>query len=299
MESNSEKQLKVCEERKYMHCITDGIRQAWNNIGNLLQYAWPALLICAVLAALTGFVLVKVESEGSTPNLIAMAVLIVLSVLGSLLYMGTMDAMLVRWRDLDYEPVVTMKSLRSLILQRMKRDCSLLILWFLVFMLSFVITYGIGVFQLPLWVVGVTMFVLLLLIVPADMIVMEVRYSDNPIAQCFGKYIQGWRYYGRILAFNLVVVILMLLVSIVAMLPMIVIDMVNLEVAEATAMGDMVNLPAHYWLLVALAYAICSVLMLIALFVWSHAHCLLWGSITENEQKRLQAQEADNVETTA
>jgi len=296
MESNNEKQLKVCEERKYMHCITDGIRQAWNNIGNLLHYVWPALLVCAVLSALSGFAKMKLGSESETVYLITMTVLGLLSLVGYFFYMGTMDAMLVRWRDLDYEPVVTMKSLRSLILQRMKRDSSLLVLCLLFLLLSFVITYSIAMLQLPVWVVGVSIFILILLFVPADMIVMEVRYSDKTIAQCFSKYIQGWRYYGRILAFNLLGAILVILVSLVAMLPMIVIAMVNFEVAEATAIGDLVNLPGYYWLLTALAYAVCTVLMLIVYFVWSHAHCLLWGSISENEQKRLQAQEPDTSE---
>lgn len=278
-----------------MHCITEGIRQAWNNSGNLMHYIWPALVVCAALSALTGLVTQRLVSEATSWMLIVSLVACLLSILGWLFFVATMDAMLVRWRDLDYEPVVTMKTLRSLIGQRMKRDFNVLILLFLLFVLSYAAGYFLVVFHLPLWALAVGLLVVLLLLVPMDMIVMEIRYSDKPLAQCLAGYIKGWRYYGRILAFDLVGLILMLLVSLVALLPMMVIAMVNLEAAESIAMGDLVSLPNHYWLLTALAFAVCTVLMMIAEFVWSHAQCLLWGSIMEDEQKRLQALESVNT----
>jgi hypothetical protein len=295
MESKTENLVKVCEERNYVHCITEGIRQAWNNSGNLMHYIWPALVVCAALSALTGLVTQRLVSEATSWMLIVSLVACLLSILGWLFYVATMDAMLVRWRDLDYEPVVTMKTLRSLIGQRMKRDFNMLILLFLLFVLSYAAGYFLVVFHLPLWALAVGLLVVLLLLVPMDMIVMEIRYSDKPLAQCLAGYIKGWRYYGRILAFDLVGLILMLLVSLVALLPMMVIAMVNLEAAESIAMGDLVSLPNHYWLLTALAFAVCTVLMMIAEFVWSHAQCLLWGSIMEDEQKRLQALESVNT----
>lgn len=295
MESKTENLVKVCEERNYVHCITEGIRQAWNNSGNLMHYIWPALVVCAALSALTGLVTQRLVSEATSWMLIVSLVVCLLSILGWLFFVATMDAMLVRWRDLDYEPVVTMKTLRSLIGQRMKRDFNVLILLFLLFVLSYAAGYFLVVFHLPLWALAVGLLVVLLLLVPMDMIVMEIRYSDKPLAQCLAGYIKGWRYYGRILAFDLVGLILMLLVSLVALLPMMVIAMVNLEAAESIAMGDLVSLPNHYWLLTALAFAVCTVLMMIAEFVWSHAQCLLWGSIMEDEQKRLQALESDNT----
>ena len=295
MESKTENLVKVCEERNYVHCITEGIRQAWNNSGNLMHYIWPALVVCAALSALTGLVTQRLVSEASSWMLIVSLVACLLSILGWLFYVATMDAMLVRWRDLDYEPVVTMKTLRSLIAQRMKRDFNMLILLFLLFVLSYAAGYFLVVFHLPLWALAVGLLVVLLLLVPMDMIVMEIRYSDKPLAQCLAGYIKGWRYYGRILAFDLVGLILMLLVSLVALLPMMVIAMVNLEAAESIAMGDLVSLPNHYWLLTALSFAVCTVLMMIAEFVWSHAQCLLWGSIMEDEQKRLQALESVNT----
>ena len=294
MESKTENLVKVCEERNYVHCITEGIRQAWNNSGNLMHYIWPALVVCAALSALTGLVTQRLVSEATSWMLIVSLVACLLSILGWLFFVATMDAMLVRWRDLDYEPVVTMKTLRSLIGQRMKRDFNVLILLFLLFVLSYAAGYFLVVFHLPLWALAVGLLVVLLLLVPMDMIVMEIRYSDKPLAQCLAGYIKGWRYYGRILAFDLVGLILMLLVSLVALLPMMVIAMVNLEAAESIAMGDLVSLPNHYWLLTALAFAVCTVLMMIAEFVWSHAQCLLWGSIMEDEQKRLQALESVN-----
>ena len=295
MESKTENLVKVCEERNYVHCITEGIRQAWNNSGNLMHYIWPALVVCAALSALTGLVTQRLVSDATSWMLIVSLVACLLSILGWLFFVATMDAMLVRWRDLDYEPVVTMKTLRSLIVQRMKRDFNVLILLFLFFVLSYAAGYFLVVFHLPLWALAVGLLVVLLLLVPMDMIVMEIRYSDKPLAQCLAGYIKGWRYYGRILAFDLVGLILMLLVSLVALLPMMVIAMVNLEAAESIAMGDLVSLPNHYWLLTALAFAVCTVLMMIAEFVWSHAQCLLWGSIMEDEQKRLQALESVNT----
>ena len=295
MESKTENLVKVCEERNYVHCITEGIRQAWNNSGNLMHYIWPALVVCAALSALTGLVTQRLVSDATSWMLIVSLVACLLSILGWLFFVATMDAMLVRWRDLDYEPVVTMKTLRSLIGQRMKRDFNVLILIFLLFVLSYAAGYFLVVFHLPLWALAVGLLVVLLLLVPMDMIVMEIRYSDKPLAQCLAGYIKGWRYYGRILAFDLVGLILMLLVSLVALLPMMVIAMVNLEAAESIAMGDLVSLPNHYWLLTALAFAVCTVLMMIAEFVWSHAQCLLWGSIMEDEQKRLQALESVNT----
>ena len=295
MESKTENLVKVCEERNYVHCITEGIRQAWNNSGNLMHYIWPALVVCAALSALTGLVTQRLVSDATSWMLIVSLVACLLSILGWLFFVATMDAMLVRWRDLDYEPVVTMKTLRSLIGQRMKRDFNVLILLFLLFVLSYAAGYFLVVFHLPLWALAVGLLVVLLLLVPMDMIVMEIRYSDKPLAQCLAGYIKGWRYYGRILAFDLVGLILMLLVSLVALLPMMVIAMVNLEAAESIAMGDLVSLPNHYWLLTALAFAVCTVLMMIAEFVWSHAQCLLWGSIMEDEQKRLQALESVNT----
>ena len=295
MESKTENLVKVCEERNYVHCITEGIRQAWNNSGNLMHYIWPALVVCAALSALTGLVTQRLVSEATSWMLIVSLVACLLSILGWLFFVATMDAMLVRWRDLDYEPVVTMKTLRSLIGQRMKRDFNVLILIFLLFVLSYAAGYFLVVFHLPLWALAVGLLVVLLLLVPMDMIVMEIRYSDKPLVQCLAGYIKGWRYYGRILAFDLVGLILMLLVSLVALLPMMVIAMVNLEAAESIAMGDLVSLPNHYWLLTALAFAVCTVLMMIAEFVWSHAQCLLWGSIMEDEQKRLQALESVNT----
>ena len=295
MESKTENLVKVCEERNYVHCITEGIRQAWNNSGNLMHYIWPALVVCAALSAQTGLVTQRLVSDATSWMLIVSLVACLLSILGWLFFVATMDAMLVRWRDLDYEPVVTMKTLRSLIVQRMKRDFNVLILIFLLFVLSYAAGYFLVVFHLPLWALAVGLLVVLLLLVPMDMIVMEIRYSDKPLAQCLAGYIKGWRYYGRILAFDLVGLILMLLVSLVALLPMMVIAMVNLEAAESIAMGDLVSLPNHYCLLTALAFAVCTVLMMIAEFVWSHAQCLLWGSIMEDEQKRLQALESVNT----
>ena len=295
MESKTENLVKVSEERNYVHCSTEVIRQEWNNSGNLMHYIWPALVVCAALSALTGLVTQRLVSEATSWMLIVSLVACLLSILGWLFFVATMDAMLVRWRDLDYEPVVTMKTLRSLIVQRMKRDFNVLILIFLLFVLSYAAGYFLVVFHLPLWALAVGLLVVLLLLVPMDMIVMEIRYSDKPLAQCLAGYIKGWRYYGRILAFDLVGLILMLLVSLVALLPMMVIAMVNLEAAESIAMGDLVSLPNHYWLLTALAFAVCTVLMMIAEFVWSHAQCLLWGSIMEDEQKRLQALESVNT----
>ena len=148
MESKTENLVKVCEERNYVHCITEGIRQAWNNSGNLMHYIWPALVVCAALSALTGLVTQRLVSEASSWMLIVSLVACLLSILGWLFFVATMDAMLVRWRDLDYEPVVTMKTLRSLIVQRMKRDFNMLILIFLLFVLSYAAGYFLVVFHL-------------------------------------------------------------------------------------------------------------------------------------------------------
>ena len=147
MESKTENLVKVCEERNYVHCITEGIRQAWNNSGNLMHYIWPALVVCAALSALTGLVTQRLVSEATSWMLIVSLVACLLSILGWLFFVATMDAMLVRWRDLDYEPVVTMKTLRSLIGQRMKRDFNVLILLFLLFVLSYAAGYFLVVFH--------------------------------------------------------------------------------------------------------------------------------------------------------
>ena len=70
MESKTENLVKVCEERNYVHCITEGIRQAWNNSGNLMHYIWPALVVCAALSALTGLVTQRLVSEATSWMLI-------------------------------------------------------------------------------------------------------------------------------------------------------------------------------------------------------------------------------------
>lgn len=289
METETDKLTYVIAERNYVRCITDGVKMGVNNLGNLLRYVWPALLAVCVSSGLWAIV----QQMPATSDLYAISViaLLIVTLLVYLLYAGTVDAMIVRWRDLGYEPEVSMKTLFPLIRKRALRASSILLILVLVSLLSAGCTMVAMMKAWPLWTIPVALFVIVILYIPAEMTIMEVSYSDKSLGRCFASYLRGWRYFGRLFAFDVIGYICIALLATFPLLPLIVIEMVNAKATQAQAIGDLVDLPSYYPALAVFANVLSTAVTMILLTVWSHAHALMWGSIEEASLSQIKEQQ--------
>jgi hypothetical protein len=259
MEAQDLSQTIVRQERSYLSCLALGWQVAMNNIGMLLRYAWPSMLFTLLLP-----------------------------LPGIFFFAGQVDALLCRWIDLGYVPSATVSSLRSDILYRTGRNLWLLLFGILVCLIAAVMSYAVIRMGLSIWWYIGAMIVLVLLILPAEVIAMELSYTRKPLLQCLRGYAVGCRYFGTLFVFEIVGIIFVGIGFMLGAMPSFAISAVVQQAMQAHSIGDAIDLPIMFPVVAFLAYAISMFVFLLCHFIYSFWHCLLWGSIMAREEGRKQ-----------
>lgn len=237
-------------DRSYAKSLTLGLKTSFNNMGTLLRFVWPSML-------LTMFV----------------------PFVGILFFAGQTDAILRRWTDLGYVPNVNAKALWLDIKKCTFRNLfSFIILILIVALMSAFLILPIITGHNP-WYGVVAFVVLSLIVVPVDGVFMKISYSSCRIIESISGIMMGLRNYGSLFAFMLISGILSSITCFIGSLPMIATAMVKLKANEAVAMGDLADLPSSFIFYLVAAYAICMFVALVTMLCLSFSHCLLWGSI--------------------
>lgn len=263
MESEVQKAAPaVVEERSYVTSLAEGWRVAMNHFGEMARYLWPSALLTLVLP------------------------------LGVVFFAGQTDAVLKRWADEGAVPQPNRKVLRKEIMCRTRRN----VLSFLIVLL--VVALLLGAILLP-GTLGVNRFyglgaacVLLVLSLPLEVCLMNISYTSLPLASCLKSYVSGWRHWGLLFAFDLVVLLVAGVALLIGALPLLILTYVSGEAAIARLAGDVVHLPMLYPVLQLLAYVLCMAVALSVGMTCSFCRCLLWGAIKAKDNSEAAADTA-------
>lgn len=266
METQDISQITVRQERSYLSCLSLGWQTAMNNIGLLLRYAWPSMLLTLILPL---------------PSI--------------LFFQGQVDALLCRWTELGYVPNATASSLRRDILYRTGRNAWLLVLGIVVCLLFGGAAYAVIRMGLSFWWYWVICAALLLLLLPVEVCAMELSYTRKPLAECLRGFGVGYRHYGTLFVFEIVGIIFVGIGMLLGSMPLLAISAVGQQAMQAHAMGDAIDLPVLFPVVVFMAYAIYTFVFLLCHLIYSFWHCLLWGSILAREDGRKRQDEAFNA----
>lgn len=256
-------QITVRQERSYLSCLSLGWQTAMNNIGLLLRYAWPSMLFTLILP-----------------------------LPGILFFQGQVDALLCRWIELGYVPGATAGSLRRDILYRTGRNAWLLLLCIVACLLFGSVSYAVIRMGLSFWWYWGIAFILVLLLLPVEVCAMELSYTRKPLLECLRGFGVGCRHYCTLFVFEIMGLIFVGIGMLLGSMPLLAISAVGHQALQAHAMGDAIDLPILFPVVVFLAYAICTFVFLLCHLIYSFWHSLLWGSIMAREDGRKRQNEA-------
>ena len=250
---NETKHLVVLNpDRSYVKSLFLGIRTAMDNIGNLLHYMWPSVLLTLL------FPIPCIS-----------------------LFWGQADAILRRWIMLGYVPETTAGALKSDIRKMTVRNIFNFLILLACVLLLITTNVLLSVQGVNIWIAVSVMLFVVMLLLPLDVCCMWSSFSDRSCRDCMGGYLRGWRCYGRLFAFQLLGFMLLLLAAVVICLPLICVVVVGVEAYQARMLGDVAFLPPVFVLLVFLAYVFSSLLMMFVSLIFRFSRCLMWGSIEE------------------
>lgn len=254
MESSGENLFQVKKERSYISCLVNGCSYGFKHLGLLLRYIWPSLALAIVLPI---------------PFLFFFA--------------AQTDAVLRKWIELGYLPNVTMKAMRRDIEKCANRSVIAVLLSFLMFILAAV---GVTSLVLPiilgweyLWSILIFVAVIILFL-EMEVVVMQVRFSDLPIKECFGSGFRiAWRNLGKVFAFDFLLYFLSIIIILPGSIPYIILSSAGLQAYRGWQIGDALDLPVLFPLYVFLSAYILMAVTLLTFLVGSFADCLMWGSL--------------------
>lgn len=252
METTGENLFQVKKERSYISCLVKGCGFGFKNLGILLRYIWPSLVLAVILPIPFIF-----------------------------FFAAQMDAMLRKWIELGYVPNVKLKAMRRDIERCANRSAIkvlIYMLWVGIALTCFCVSFFLG---LKIWWCLLIFFLVWLLLLPLSVVMMQVSYSDIPVKECFGSGLRiSYRNYGKLFAFDFLSCLLESIIIIMGAFPLLVLQTVRIQEARSVMMGDATDLPLVTFLLYAiLASTIYFAVMLVTLLVFSFSRCLMWGSL--------------------
>ena len=258
METNAEKHIRVREARSYARCIGQGLSMAADHAGVVLRHTWPSVLLCMLLPF---------------PGII--------------FFMGQVDRLMREWRELDYVP--RRKGLEG---WKMDACCTVraltnLCIWFLAVILVVGSAWVAGQ-MLPHgeWVGMGVLVVMYLALQPLFMTAMEIEYSDKRIGQCLSGFLMGYRHYGSMFAFELLLAILVTTISLPGLLPASITSLSISRAMAAAQAGDTVMMPPMLPLILVAEYLLATLFMLVSYVIETFCSTLFWGSIQAREEEK-------------
>ena len=192
METNTENHIKVREARSYARCIKLGLSTAADHAGVVWTHTWPSVLLSLVLPF---------------PGLI--------------IFIGQLDRLLCEWRELGFVPrrkplegwrMDTHRSVRALV--------SLLVFVFIICVIGSCTWAAMVYLPHGKLMAMAAMVILALVALPSVMMMMEVEYSDSPLPVCRAGWLTGFRHYGSLLAYSLLLFMINLLIMLAGTFPM-------------------------------------------------------------------------------
>ncbi|MGN0234468.1 MAG: hypothetical protein ACI4B5_08625 [Bacteroidaceae bacterium] len=255
METNIEKHIEVCEARSYARCIGEGMLMAADHVGVVMKHTWPAILLSLLLPF---------------PGLI--------------IYVGGLDRLLTEWRDKGYVPrYKPMEGLRKDGICILRALARMLFFMFVSILVLFGTWAAWHYLPYGAWMAMATFTLLTLVLMPSVLAMMEIACTEKPLAECMLGWIRGFKHYGSLFAFQLLLFMLTLLIMIPGMLPIGLTGMATQKAWEAIQEGDLLMMPPAWPLVLLGANIIMSITLLITVTIRSFAHMLFWGSIKARE----------------
>lgn len=254
METTGENLFQVKKERSYISCILKGNSYGFKHLGLLLRYTWPSLILTIILPLPFVF-----------------------------LFAAQVDALLRKWIELGYLPNVTLKSMRRDIERCASRSAINILIGMAILPILFC---GVGFLALPifmgwkyLW--GVLVFLLIFILsLPMAVVIMQIGYSDTPMKECFRSGFRlAFKNLGSVFAFEFLSTLLGGIIVTLGGIPYQVAIAVCMHAYKGYQMGDVLDFPLLYPLLVFLALYILIAVGLVTILVFSFSRCLMWGNL--------------------
>lgn len=254
METTGENLFRVKKERSYISCLLNGCGYGFKNLGMLLRYIWPSLVLTIILPL---------------PFII--------------FFFAQLDAILRKWTELGYLPNVTLKTMRDDIGKCASRSALALLLDILMIP---VLVAGLAGLALPMilgwkYVWSVLIFLLVFVLAFGMIVVlMQIRYSYTPLKECFcSGFRLAYRNFGSLFAFEFLGSLLGGIIIFLGSIPNQVISSAAMQAYKGWQMGDVLDLPALFPLYVILAMIISAAVLWITYMVFSFSNCLMWGNL--------------------
>lgn len=261
METNTERPFTVCEARSYARCIQAGLTAAEEHAGTVLAHTWLTLLLSLLLPF---------------PGLF--------------IYAGQLDRLLHEWQQQGVMP--RRKPLEGLAgdMRSTFRAALRLILSAVVIIAVVATTWAAGQ-SLPhgRWCALVIFIALTLALMPTTMVLMDIAYSTQPLSNCIGGVAIGYKHYGSLFPFQLLLFMLVLLVALPGQVPMGIMSAAWAHAYQAMQNGDIVDTPPIWVLATIAAYIASMAFMVIAMTVESFCSILFWGNIQTREAEKQKA----------
>lgn len=260
METNTENHIKVREARSYARCIKLGLSTAADHAGVVWTHTWPSVLLSLVLPF---------------PGLI--------------IFIGQLDRLLCEWSELGFVPrrkplegwrMDTHRSVRALV--------SLLVFVFIICVIGSCTWAAMVYLPHGKLMAMAAMVILALVALPSVMMMMEVEYSDSPLPVCRAGWLTGFRHYGSLLAYSLLLFMINLLIMLAGTFPMNIVTMASTQAWQAALAGDTVMTPTMWPLAIIASYIIFLIFTFSAITVTAFCNNLFWASIHAREAEKKQ-----------
>ena len=126
---------------------------------------------------------------------------------------------------------------------------------------------------------GCVALLLWLALLPIDMIVMQLSYSDSDVKACFASIVKGYRNYVQLLGFHAVVSLAALVLVALFLLPLFIMALTYNDYSTSLALGEDVTMPDSFQWLALAAYVFGTYFALHVSAACKVMHATMWGSL--------------------
>lgn len=193
------------------------------------------------------------------------------------LFAAQTDELMHQWRTYGFIPKEKPYLIRKQRVLRSLIACLLVLLYVLIGCGVAVALYS--ALRLDVWMCACVALLIWLALLPMDMIVMQLSYSDATIKECFASLRKGYRNYSQLLAFHCVVSFAAIVLVALFLLPIGIMALTYADYSASLALGEDVSLPESFKWLVLAAYLFGMYFTLRVSVACKVMHATMWGAL--------------------
>jgi len=287
--------------RSAAKCLSAGIHLLTDNLKTLVHFLWIPILIFSLLNGIAFLIIDRISLNVSLsdkldilPIVIMMGLIIVLY-LALLFICGCIYTYLKKYRELDYPPSLSIKSVFKDIKHNMWRYFKLMLIFFIISVVYVTITGYLA--YLSMWTLFFTISLGIAAMIPFIYSIMVYMMEDNSsimhaVKKSFHESRSHW---GGIFLVVVITLLIVFIAEIILYTPFLLLQIIAAISKNSVEAGDPSGLPSYFIYLEFFTSAICTFIAYFVLLIEEFSLFFLYGSYEQQNREKAEIAQQEEL----